>query len=106
MGSVIERSGVGHRLRFERECPANCVDLVVWLRLMRTLVGRAVVEGRTMLMEIDRMHARSLRSCNRKRWAQADNHCERDCDSQFHIASISVDKTREHDARIHENVVS
>ena len=51
------------------------------------------------------MHARSLRSCYRKRRAQANNQCKCDCDSQFHTASLAADMTRKHDARIHEFVV-
>jgi len=51
------------------------------------------------------MHARSLRSCDGKRWAQTGNQSEYECESQFHIASIAVNRTREQDARIHEFAV-
>ncbi len=81
-------------------------NLVVGLRLMRPLVRRAVVKGRTMLVDARLVHIRSLRSCYGKRWAQAGNQCKCDCDPQFHTSSIAGDMTRERDARIHLFVVS
>jgi hypothetical protein len=67
---------------------------------MQPHVGRAVMEGRTMLM-----HGGSLRSCDGESWAQAGNQCKCDRDFQFHTASFVADRTRERDARIHEFVV-
>lgn len=55
---------------------------------------------RTMLVDAWRM-----RAGNRKHRAQAGNQCEYDCDSQFHILSLAADRTRQHDARIHDFVV-
>ncbi len=63
------------------------------------------MEGRTVLMNTGLMHAQRLRSCYGKRWAQTGNQSKYECDSQFHIASIAADRTRERDARIHEFVV-
>jgi hypothetical protein len=55
---------------------------------------------RAMLVDAGRM-----RAGNREHRAQAGNQCEYDGDSQFHIPSIAADRTREHDARIHDFVV-